>query len=119
MIIKTDVTPEEKILIQSLAKAEGKSVSAYLKSKALSESKDSTEQLMQCIEIQSSIAQSINKIATTVIRNKVIYEAEILELLARMSELEKANAEALKEVRKHGNPRKQKHKGDTSLGSKV
>ena len=115
MIIKTDVTPEEKNLIQSLAKAEGKSVSAYLKSKALSESKHSTEQLMQCIEIQSSVAQSINKLATIIIKNKVIYEEEILELLARMGELEKANAEALKEVRKYGNPRKQKHKGDTSL----
>lgn len=119
MIIKTDVTPEEKILIQSLAKAEGKSVSAYLKSRALCKAEISPEALMRCIDIQSSIAKDINSITINILRNKAIYEEEILELLNRMTALEQATAEALKEVRKGGNSRKQKHKGNTPGGSKV
>lgn len=120
MIIKTDVTPEEKSLIQSLAKAEGKSVSAYLKSRAMyGYTENSPEALMQCVEVLSGIASDINRIATSIIRNKAIYEAEILELLDRMTALETATAEALKEVRKNGNPRKQKHKGNAPIGSEV
>jgi hypothetical protein len=60
---------------------------------------------MQCVEVLSGIAQSINRIATTVLRNKAIYETEILELLDRMTELEQTLAEALKEVRRNGNTR--------------
>lgn len=116
MIIKTDVTPEEKSLIQSLAKAEGKSVSAYLKSRALCVAEFSPETLLRCIDIQSSIARDINSISINILRNKAIYEQEILELLDRMTALEKATAEALKEVRKRGNTRKQKRESN-SLGS--
>ena len=119
MIIKTDVTPEEKILIQSLAKAEGKSISAYLKSRALCKAELSPEALMRCIDIQSSIARDINSISINILRNKAIYEAEILELLDRMTALEQSTAEALKEVRKGGNSRKQKRKSNTPGGSEV
>ena len=76
----------------------------------------SPEALMQCVEVLSGIAQDINHLVTTTLRNKAIYETEILELLERMTELEKTTAEALKEVRKDGNSRKQKHKGDTLGG---
>ncbi|MBO5968976.1 MAG: hypothetical protein J6S14_10830 [Clostridia bacterium] len=61
--------------------------------------------MMQCVEVLSGIAQSINRIATTVLRNKAIYETEILELLDRMTALEQTLAEALKEVRRNGNTR--------------
>ena len=117
MIIKTDVTPEEKSLIQSLAKAEGKSVSAYLKSRAMySYTEHSPEASMQCVEVLSGIARDINVLATTILKNKAIYEAEILELLDRMTALEQTAAIALKEVRKNGNSRKQKHKGNSPGG---
>lgn len=107
-------------MICGFAKADGKSISAYLKSRALYKNTEhSSEALMQCVEVLSGIAQDVNKLATTVLRNKAIYEAEILELLERMTALEQTTAEALKEARKNGNPRKQKHKGDTSLGSEV
>lgn len=119
MIMKTEVTPEEKAMICGFAKADGKSISAYLKSRALCETDNSPEESMQCVEVLSGIAHDINRIATTIIRNKAIYETEILELLDRMTALEHAAAEALKEVRKDGNPRKQKHKGNTPLGSEV
>ena len=119
MIIKTDVTPEEKNLIQSLAKAEGKSVSAYLKSRALCKAETSPEALLQCIDIQSSIARDINSISINILRNKAIFEAEILELLDRMSALERSNAEVLKEVRKRGDTRKQKRKSNSSGCSEV
>lgn len=119
MIVKTDVTPEEKILIQTLAKAEGKSVSAYLKSRALCKAETSHEAMMRCIDIQSSIAKDINSISINILRNKAIYEAEILELLDRMSALERSNAELLKEVRKRGNTRKQKRKSNSPGGSEV
>lgn len=109
MIIKAEVTAEEKALIEGFAKAEGKSMSAYLKSRAMQKI-DPSERFMECINIQSEIANRINEIATTIIRNKVIYEAEVLELLERMTALEMSNATMLKEVRKNGNPRKQKHK---------
>lgn len=119
MIIKTDVTPEEKNLIQSLAKAEGKSVSAYLKSRALCKVELSPEALMRCIDIQSGIAKDINAISINILRNKAIFEEEILELLNRMTALEQSTSEALKEVRKGGNSRKQKHKSNSPGGGKV
>ena len=107
MIMKTEVTPEEKAMICGFAKQDGKSISAYLKTRALYKNTEhSPEVLMQCVEVLSSVAKDINRIATTVLKNKVIYEAEILELLDRMTALEKTTAEALKEVRKNGNSRK-------------
>ena len=120
MIMKTEVTPEEKAMICGFAKRDGKSITAYLKSRALYDyTEHSPEALMQCVEVLSSIAKDINLLATTVLRNKAIYEAEVLELLDRMTAIENTVAVALKEVRKNGNPRKQEHKGDTSLGSEV
>ena len=119
MTIKTEVTPEEKALIQALAKAEKKSVSAYLKSKALDKAEISPEHILRCIDIQSGIARDINQITTTALKNKAIYEAEILELLDRMTALEQTSDEALKEVRRHGNTRKQKHKRNSPGGSEI
>ena len=116
MIMKTEVTPEEKTMICGFAKADGKSISAYLKSCALNKTEVSPEALMQCVEVLSSIAQDINRIATTILRNKAIYETEILELLDRMTSLEQTTAVALKEVRSNGNSRKQKHKGNAIGG---
>jgi hypothetical protein len=104
--MKTEVTQTEKDMIRGFAKADGMSISAYLKKKALQRTENSPTALMECVEVLSGIAQSINRIATTTLRNKAIYEAEILELLDRMTELEKALAVALKEVRKDGNTRK-------------
>ena len=107
MIMKTEVTPEEKAMICGFAKADGKSITAYLKSRALNNyTEHSPEALMQCVEVLSGIAMDINVLATTILRNKAIYEAEILELLDRMTALEQTTAEALKEVRKNGNSRK-------------
>lgn len=104
MVIKTDVTPEEKAVIKQNAKAEGKSMTAYLRDRALcNEPSGFSGQFIKCIETQSMIACRMNEIATTVLRNKVIYEAEILELLDRMTALETNTASILKEVRKHGN----------------
>lgn len=59
--------------------------------------------LMVFAEQQAEIAHSINSIATAALKNKAIYEAEILDLLARMTELEKLTAAALKEVTRNGN----------------
>lgn len=119
MIIKTEVTPEEKSIIQSFAKEEGKSVSAYLKSRALCNAELTPEALMKCIDIQSGIAKDINTISINILRNKAIYEHEILELLDRMSALEKSNADALREVRMRGNTRKQKRKSNAPGGCEV
>ena len=117
MIMKTEVTAEEKAMICGFAKADGKSISAYLKSRALYKNTEhSPEALMQCVEVLSGIARDINRLVITVLRNKAIYEAEILELLDRMTALEQATAEVLKEVRKDGNSRKQKYKGNTPGG---
>ena len=107
MIMKTEVTPEEKAMICGFAKADGKSITAYLKSRALyNNTEHSPDALMQCVEVLSSIATDINKLATTILRNKAIYETEILELLDRMTAVERTTADALKEVRKNGNSRK-------------
>ena len=107
MIIKTEVTPEEKATICGFAKADGKSISAFLKSRALyNNTEHSPEALMQCVEVLSSIARDISVLATTILKNKAIYEAEILELLDRMTAVEQTTADALKEVRKNGNSRK-------------
>jgi hypothetical protein len=99
MVIKTEVTPEEKAVIKAYAKSEGKTMKAYLRDRALSKSDAASAPLMQCIEIQSRIAQRMNDVATSVLKNKAVYESDILELLDRMTELEKATTEVLK----HGN----------------
>lgn len=120
MIVKAEVTPEEKAMICGYAKQDGKSISAYLKSRALCEPQGhSNDALMQGVEVLSSVAQSINRLVMTALRNKIIYEEEILELLQRMTALENTTAEILKEVRKNGNPRKQKRKGDAPRSSEV
>lgn len=119
MIIKAEVTPEEKELIQSLAKAEGMSISAYIKCKILCKTENNSDALMQCVEVQAGIAQDINSIATTILKSKAIYESDILELIDRMTALEQANLEMLKAVRNNGNSRKQKHKGNATIGSEV
>ena len=120
MIMKTEVTAEEKDMICGFAKADGMSISAYLKNCAMNKNTEhSPEALMQCVEVLSGIAQDINLLVTTTLRNKIIYEEEILELLRRMTALEQTTAEALKEVRSNGNSRKQKHKGNAPGGSEV
>lgn len=103
MIIKTDVTPEERAIIKQNAKTEGKTITAYLRDRALCKSEHTSNALMQCVEVLSDVGRDINVLATTVIRNKIIYEEEILELLERMTALEMNTANMLKEVRKHGN----------------
>lgn len=97
MIIKTEVTPEEKVLIKELAGDQ--SLSSYIREKALGRT---DPPLMQYIEALAGIAQRMNDIALTVIENKVIYESEIVELLERMTTLEKLTTDFLKEVTKHG-----------------
>lgn len=59
--------------------------------------------LMVFAEQQAEIAHSINSIATAVLKNKAIYESDILELLTRMEKLEQLTADALKEVTRNGN----------------
>ena len=120
MIMKTEVTPEEKTMICGFAKADGKSISAYLKSMALHNyTERSPEALMQCVEVLSNISQDINRLVTATLRNKAIYETDILELLERMTALERATATALKEVRSNGNSRKQKHQSNTIRSSEL
>ncbi len=95
-------------------------MAAYLKSRALqANGGGASECFVKCVEIQASAARDINEIATTVLRNKAIYEADILTLLDRMNTLETTTTTALKEVRKDGNPRKQKRKGNSPGGSEV
>ena len=78
MVIKTDVTPEEKAIIKRNAKAEGKTMTTYLRDKALCKTEFSLDALMQSVEVLSGVGRDINVLATSIIRNKVIYEAEIL-----------------------------------------
>ena len=103
MVVKTDVTPEEKTRIKELASANGMSVSSYIKKQALCWTDPNPTPIMQLIEAQAPVLQRINELATTAIQNKVIYEAEILELLDRVSWIEDATAAAIKEVLRNGN----------------
>ena len=59
--------------------------------------------LMVFAEQQAEIAHCINAIATAVLKNKAIYESDILELLTKMQQLEQVTADALKEVSRDGN----------------
>lgn len=104
MVIKTEVTPEEHALIRERAKGEGKSIKAYLRDRALgtAEPMEVLHVLMEYIEKQADIAQRMNEIATSVVRNKVVYEAEVLELLDRMAMLEATTGDFLKEVSCYG-----------------
>ena len=99
MIIKAEVTQHERELIRQLAKTEGKSVSAYIKEKALNriDSVILIEPLMCFIETQAEIAQKINSIVTNTFKNKVVYETDILQLMNRMNELEEITSSFLKE----------------------
>lgn len=111
MIIKAEVTAEEKERIKALAKSEGKSVSSYIRTKALcwTDPSAAAEPIMKFIEAQAPVLQRMNEIATTVIQNKVIYEAEILELLDRIAWIEDVTAAAVKEVIRNGNTGQQEH----------
>lgn len=100
MVIKAEVTPEEKSRILELAA--GRSISSYIREKALCWTDTDPAPIMRYAETLAGISQRINEIATTVIRNKVIYEEEILELLDRMASVESATANALKEASKNG-----------------
>ena len=100
MIVKADVTPEQKARIQELAAAEGKSVSSYIKEKALSWTEPDPTSLMKLIEAQAPVLHRIKELATAPIQNKVVYEVEILELLDRVKWIENATAAAIKEALK-------------------
>lgn len=109
MVIKAQVTAEEKQRIKELAA--GRSISSYVKEKALcwNDQPAAVEPLMKFIEAQAPVLQRINELATTAIQNKVIYEEEMLELLERVSWIEDVTAAAMKEVIKNGHSRKQTH----------
>lgn len=93
MVIKVIVSPEEKARIKELAA--GSSMSSYVKRCALSWIEPDPAPIMRIAETQSAVANRINEIATSVIEDKAIYEAEVIELLERMAELEHITKEAL------------------------
>ena len=102
MIVKADVTPEEKTHIKELASAAGMSVSSYIKKQALCWTDPDPTPIMQLIEAQAPVLQRIRDLTTASIQNKVIFEAEILELLDRVSWIEDVTAAAVKEVLRNG-----------------
>ena len=102
MIVKAEVSPEEKARIKELASAAGMSVSSYLKKQALCWTDPDPTPILKLIEAQAPVLQRIGELATAPIQNKVIFEAEILELLDRVSWIEDVTAAAVKEVLKNG-----------------
>lgn len=104
MTIRVDVTEEERELIRDLAERSGQSMSAFILDKVLY-ADDPKTGLLKFTEQQAAVAQDLNDLVTTAIQNKVIYEEQVLELLHRMTELERITAAALKEVSKHGHSR--------------
>lgn len=105
MVVKADVTPEEKARIKELASAAGMSVSSYLKKQALCWTDTDPTPLMKLVEAQAPVLQRVKELATSPIQHKVIYEAEILELLSRIKWIEDVTAAAVKEVLHIGNSR--------------
>lgn len=105
MIVKADVTPEEKTRIKELASAAGMSVSSYIKTQALCWTDPTPEPLMQLVEAQAPVLQRVKELATAPIQNKVIYEAEILELLDHIKWIEDVTVAAVKEVLHNGHSR--------------
>lgn len=95
MVVKADVTQEEKVRIKELASASGMSVSSYIKKQALCRADPDPSPVMKLIEAQASALQRVNELAIAPIKNKVIYEAEILELLDHVSRIENTTKEAL------------------------
>ena len=59
---------------------------------------------MELIESQAPVLNRIRDIATGVIQNKVVYEADIIELLDRIAWIEESTASLLKEANRNGNP---------------
>ena len=110
MTIKVIVSPEEKARIKELAA--GSSVSSYVKRRALAWTESDPTPIMSIIETQSTVANKLNDIATNIIADKAIYEAEVIELLDRMTELERITADALKEVNIDGHAWQQERQGD-------
>lgn len=102
MIVKADVTPDEKARIKELASAAGMSVSSYIKKQALCWTDPDPTPLMKLVEAQAPVLQRVGELATAPIQNKVVYEAEILELLDRISQIEDMTATAVKEVLHNG-----------------
>lgn len=110
MTIKVIVSPEEKARIKELAA--GGSMSSYVKRRALDLTEPDPTPIMQIIETQATVANRMNEIATNVITDKAIYEAEVIELLDRMTALENITADALKEATHNGNAGQQERQGD-------
>lgn len=102
MVVKAEVTPEEKTRIQELASAAGMSVSSYIKKQALCWTDPDPTPIMQLIEAQAPVLQRIRDLTAASIQNKVIFEAEILELLDRVKWIEDVTAAAVKEVLRNG-----------------
>lgn len=102
MIVKAEVTPEEKTRIKELATEHGMSVSSYIKKQALCWTDPNPTPLMKLVEMQAPAFQQVKKLATTQIQNKIIFEAEILRLIDTMYWIEEATENLLKEVLKNG-----------------
>lgn len=102
MVVKAIVSAEEKARIEELASLAGMSVSSYLKKQALCWTDTDPSPLIELIETQTPFTSRVYELATTIIRNKVIYEAEILELLEHTCRIENMTSAALKEVLRNG-----------------
>ena len=103
MIVKADVSPEEKTRIKELAAMNGMSISSYIKRQALCWTDTDPTPVMKFIEAQAPVLQRVNELATAAIQNKVIYEEEVLEILAHVTWIEDVTAAAMKEVLRNGN----------------
>lgn len=102
MIVKANVSPEEKARIEQLAAEHGMSISSFLKKQALGWTDPDPTPLSRFIEAQAPVLRRVSELATYSLQNKVIYEKEILELLDHIRWIEDATAAALKEVLKNG-----------------
>lgn len=103
MIVKADVTPEEKARIKELASAAGMSVSSYIKKQALCWTDPDPTPIMKLVEEQAPAFRRVKELATAQIQNKVIFEAEILRLIDTMYWIEEATEKLLKEAFRNGN----------------
>ena len=82
MVIKAEVNKDQRDKIRELASSAGMSISC----------------------VAHSVLNRIRDIATRVIHNNVIYEADIIELLDRISWIDGLTASLLKEANRSGNP---------------
>ena len=98
--VRAQVTQEQKDEIKQMASAAGVSVSDFILAKVYGKDLAKCDALEEYVSAIGKLGNDFNKIITSEIENKIIYDEEIFELMAILEKIESLANKALRKFNK-------------------